>query len=239
MEQIKPILGIVVRVLFILVIAGTTMISLATGYIMFAPDSFPKPFRLVFSYPGSDGIPVAGMSCVDICACNCGSVVAGGSSDDHDGSSGGSTSGYHPGYGFLPGRGIKIDTGSKIINLSDGRRLIRVNIVLEFEPSDINAYENYLEELEAAASGEEEGGGHGGEEGGATVDYLTQFEEEIDARMPAIDDAIISVISQHTFEDLYTTEGKEALREEIMEKVNESVPDERVIAVYFSEFVIE
>jgi len=128
---------------------------------------------------------------------------------------------------LLPGEGIMIDTGAKIINLAEpgGRRYIRINIVLEFAPP-------HADETEAAAA-------HG-EEGEAAVDpAVDAFTTQVNAKLPMINDTVITLLSSKNFESLYTAEGKEALRLEIKEKVQTLMPHDEVLGVYFTEFVVE
>lgn len=209
MDKVLKILNIVIRVVALIVITATAILSLSMAYIMFAPDEFPKPFRLVYQY--AESVP-----------------------------------GYMP-SGVLPpveteplatvepteepihpGEGIMVDMSTKIINLSDpsGRKYIRLTVVLEFEP-------------EAAAEGEEEAasGGHGGEEGDA--DPNAAFLEKVNARMPLMDDVVITLLSTKSYDALYTAEGKEALRTEIQNAINEKLPEFHVISVYFTEFVVQ
>ena len=54
-----------------------------------------------------------------------------------------------------------------------------------------------------------------------------------------INDTVITLLSSKSFEQLYTTEGKEALRREIMEKIQSLMPHDELLGVYFTEFVVE
>ncbi|MDR0311626.1 MAG: flagellar basal body-associated FliL family protein [Acidobacteriota bacterium] len=55
----------------------------------------------------------------------------------------------------------------------------------------------------------------------------------------AVRDAIISLLSSKTAEQVITAEGKEALREEIRVLVNERLPKNRVSEVYIVDFVVQ
>ena len=91
------------------------------------------------------------------------------------------------------GQGFMVDTGTKIINLVDqtGRKYLRVGVVLEFAPPD-PAYFSMVEEEKAA--------------------YLTTFNENMELKLPVINDIIITLLSSQTFESVYTAEGKEMIR---------------------------
>jgi|WetSurMetagenome_2_1015567.scaffolds.fasta_scaffold205921_2 flagellar basal body-associated protein FliL len=198
MEKISKILNLVLKILLIVLIGVTTLLSLTMAYIMFAPDSFPKPFYLNYSYPnGGSSTPNEVVVVVPT-----------------------------PTPTLEPGKGIMYNTGSKIINLNEpnGRRYIKVSITLEFEP--------HVAAVEKPATG-------GGEGAAPTVDPSTAFQTEISAKAPIIDDIIISLISQKKFDELYTADGKEKLRKEIMDQLNSSLPEYRIMSVYFTEFVVE
>jgi flagellar FliL protein len=57
--------------------------------------------------------------------------------------------------------------------------------------------------------------------------------------MPAINDSLITLISSKSFEQINTAEGKEMLRLEIMDLVNSRLTEYHVIAIYFTEFVVQ
>ncbi len=121
---------------------------------------------------------------------------------------------------IVPGEGIMLNMSTKIINLVDptGRKYIRVTIVAEFAPDDPE-YKSLPEEEKIA--------------------YLTAFEEKLNSRLPIMDDTVITLLSTKTYEDLYTAEGKEKLRAEIMQILSEKLVDLHLISIYFTEFVVQ
>jgi flagellar FliL protein len=121
---------------------------------------------------------------------------------------------------FVPGEGIMLNMSTKIINLVDpgGRKYIRVTVVVEFAPDDPE-YEALPEEEKTA--------------------YLESFNEKLNSRLPIMDDTVITLLSTKTYEDLYTAEGKEKLRTEIMDTLSEKLVDLHIISVYFTEFVVQ
>lgn len=125
-----------------------------------------------------------------------------------------------PTHQYLPGEGIMVDMSTKIINLIDpgGHRYIRVTIVVEFAP-DNPEFESLPEEEKTA--------------------YLTEFEDKINTRLPIMDDTIITLLSTKTYEDLYTAEGKEHLRMEIMQLLSQRLTDMHILSIYFTEFVVQ
>lgn len=121
---------------------------------------------------------------------------------------------------FIPGEGIMVDMSTKIINLVDpgGHKYIRVTIVVEFAP-DNPEFEALPEEEKNA--------------------YLVEFEEKLTSRLPVMDDTVITLLSTKTYEDLYTAEGKEKLRMEIMGLLSQKLPDLHILSIYFTEFVVQ
>lgn len=180
----KILLGLV---LFILVAT-----NLAIAYIIFAPDTLPKPFYFLYMTP-SQLTPTS------------------------------SPEGEHTEETVAevkPGQGLMVDTGSKIVNLVDptGRKYLRVGVVLEFAPSD----PEYL------SLPEEE-----------RVAFINEFNTEMESKLPVINDILITLFASQTFDKVYTAEGKELLRMQIKEMVNKQLPEYHVIAVYFTEFVVQ
>jgi flagellar protein FliL len=123
-------------------------------------------------------------------------------------------------HNYLPGEGVMLDMSTKIINLVDptGRRYIRLTIVVEFAPDN----PDYL------SMPEEE-----------KTTYLTEFNDKLSARLPIMDDTVITLLSTKTYEDLYTADGKEKLRTEIMNDLASKLPDLHIISIYFTEFVVQ
>ena len=63
--------------------------------------------------------------------------------------------------------------------------------------------------------------------------------DEILKRLPQVRDSIIMILPARKVEDLQSAEGKNALRAEIMAKLNELMGRDLVKKVYFTEFVIQ
>lgn len=124
---------------------------------------------------------------------------------------------------IMPGEGLMETMSTKIVNLagSTTNQYIRITIVLEFVPKAVVT--------PTAATGGE----------GTTVDPNADLEASIQARMPMMDDIVITLLASKTYADLYTAEGKENLRSEIMNAINTKLPELRVMSVYFTEFVVQ
>jgi flagellar FliL protein len=119
------------------------------------------------------------------------------------------------------GNGILFPLGERIVNLADpgGYRYLRIAITLEFLPESAEFYK--LPPAERAAREEE-------------------FQAEVTRQKPLIDDLVISILSSKTFADIFTLEGKEQLKAELIEKLNATLGDKKYVgAVYFTDFVVQ
>jgi flagellar basal body-associated protein FliL len=192
----KSILPKILQIFALVLMAIFSLTGLAAAYIIFAPDNLPKPFYLQYNYPTVVTELTPGATASDI------------------------TPTPDLNHTYLPGEGIMINTGTKIINLSDptGRKYIRITIVIELAPND-PAYFSMTEEEKAT--------------------YVTTFSSEVTAKLPVIEDAIITQISTKTFEELYTAQGKENLRVELSNLIMQRMPEYHILSVYFTEFVVE
>ena len=119
----------------------------------------------------------------------------------------------------VPGEGVLFDVGTKDINLADpgGRRYLKVGIVLEFAPHDTAWYTLATEQR---------------------AELQALFESEMATKQGVIEDLVKSIISSKSFEQVYTLEGKEALRQEIINRINQMLPTQLVMYVYFNQFEV-
>lgn len=138
-----------------------------------------------------------------------------------------------------PEKGIVLDLGDFTMNLSDvePRRYLKANVAVEItnpEP-DPNAP---AEEKPKKEGGHGEGGGEGGGEGAAAP--ATGIAAEMEQYKPAIRDAVITVLTSKTSDELATTAGKELAKQQIAEAVNGIFDGEReVIRVSFGQFIMQ
>ncbi|MCB9134619.1 MAG: flagellar basal body-associated FliL family protein [Anaerolineales bacterium] len=176
-------------------------ITFFMAYIMIAPDDWPKPFYLVYRIPtpSADSVAHAAEPTTVAVPTEPPPAVP---------------------VEIRAGQGLMVDTGTKIVNLAEpsGRRYIKVNIVLEFAPTDLGYY----------TMGEEE-----------KIAFENEFFAEIETKLPVINDLLITQLSSQTFESVYTADGKETLRIQITDLLNTRLPEYRVIFVYFTEFVVQ
>jgi len=61
----------------------------------------------------------------------------------------------------------------------------------------------------------------------------------LDARMPQIRDVILTLVTSKTFADIRTPDGKERLREDVIERIDHVLQQPAVKSVYFTEFIVQ
>ena len=66
-----------------------------------------------------------------------------------------------------------------------------------------------------------------------------ELPKTIENEVPKIRDTIIRVLSSRSSADILTAEGKERLRDELRDAVNQTLGAEDVSKVYFTEFIIQ
>lgn len=129
-----------------------------------------------------------------------------------------------------PERGIVLDLGDFTMNLSDiqPRRYLKANVAVEV-----------TNPMPEPAVEEKSSGGHGGH-GAAAPDPKKALIEEMEQYKPAIRDAVITVLTSKTSDELATTAGKELAKQQIAEAVNGIFDGEReVIRVSFGQFIMQ
>ncbi len=130
-----------------------------------------------------------------------------------------------------PERGLVLDLGDFTMNLSDvePRRYLKANVAVEITNP----------EPDPAAEEVKPSGGHGGH-GAAAPDPKSALIAEMEQYKPAIRDAVITVLTSKTSDELATTAGKELAKQQIAESVNGIFDGEReVIRVSFGQFIMQ
>ncbi len=61
----------------------------------------------------------------------------------------------------------------------------------------------------------------------------------IESRLPQVRDSILMILPTKKYDEISTTDGKIALRTEVMEKINTLMTKGRVNNIYFTEFVVQ
>lgn len=131
-----------------------------------------------------------------------------------------------------PQKGIVVELGDFTMNLSDiePRRYLKAEVAIE-----VTNPEPIPEEQPKKAAG-----GHGGHGAAAPADPRDAIIEEMEQYKPAIRDAVITVLSSKTSDELSTTAGKELAKQQISEAVNGIFDGEReVIRVSFGQFIMQ
>ena len=69
-----------------------------------------------------------------------------------------------------------------------------------------------------------------------SADTLTP---EIDKKKPLIRDIVVSTLSSKTYEEVSTQKGKNRLKDEIVDRLNEVLADGHIKNIYFTDFVVQ
>ena len=181
-------------------------------YIVVLPDDYPKPFyvSLVDSPPPSANTHAASSA----------SSSHSTSSTSAKGATPAAAKAAAPRAVPVPGEGMMYETGTKIVNLADpgGRRYLKISVVMEFAPHDPAFY---------TLTGEKK------------TEAIAEFSKEMANKKPIIDDLLNTLLASKTFDKIYTVEGKESLRQEIVARINVLLPQQKLMFVYFTEFVVQ
>jgi flagellar FliL protein len=116
--------------------------------------------------------------------------------------------------------GVLYPTRERIVNLSDNGilRYLKTTIVLE------------ISDPEAAKGG---GGDDHGKKG------PPELPKDLKNKAAMIEDKITGVLTAKTASELMTPEGKQRLKEELKEGLNKALHEDRIMAVYFTDFIIQ
>lgn len=68
---------------------------------------------------------------------------------------------------------------------------------------------------------------------------IPELQAELETKRDVLRDTVITVLSSKTFEEVQTTKGKQNLKEEIIDRINEFLVDGRVVNMFFTEFVVQ
>jgi len=66
-----------------------------------------------------------------------------------------------------------------------------------------------------------------------------EVQTELNKRLPQIRDSILMILPSKRFDDISSVEGKIALRDEILEKLNSLLTQGKITNIYFKEFVVQ
>jgi flagellar FliL protein len=124
------------------------------------------------------------------------------------------------------------DLGQFIVNLSESSSFLKVHIMMEYDAS-------ILDKAEKEAGGKAHGGGASG--GGGEAKKEGGFHPHMAPKETQMRDVIIRILSSKTSQEMLTAEGKERLKDELVEGLNEAIgmEDPPVTSVFFTEFIIQ
>ncbi|MEZ4520597.1 MAG: flagellar basal body-associated FliL family protein [Thermomicrobiales bacterium] len=120
----------------------------------------------------------------------------------------------------MPEKGITYSAGERVVNLADagGFRYLKTEIVLEIIVEDANPDELRGEALAAARE---------------------ELKMEIEPLEPEIQDVITLLLSSKNVAEVSTPEGKSGLKAELLDALGEVIGEERLLDLYFTQFVIQ
>ena len=115
---------------------------------------------------------------------------------------------------------VMYPTKERIVNLTDkaATKYLKVSLTLEFIDTKLKDPPK----------------------GPAVLAQQTEFAAEMSGHTAVIDDALVTTLSSKSSTDLLKSDGKEALKNELMDRVNHALHDEeKVVNVYFTGFIIQ
>jgi len=65
------------------------------------------------------------------------------------------------------------------------------------------------------------------------------FKARIDDLRPKIDDVIMTLLSSKKYDEISSMEGKQALKEELIDAINKIFGYDAVMNVYFTQFLVQ
>jgi flagellar FliL protein len=115
---------------------------------------------------------------------------------------------------------VMYPTKERVVNLTDrsAAKYLKVSLTLEF-------IDNKLKDPP---------------KGAAVTTQQTDFAAEMSPYSAIIDDALVTTLSSKGSADLLKLDGKEALKNELIDRVNKALhEEEKVVNVYFTSFIIQ
>jgi flagellar FliL protein len=119
-----------------------------------------------------------------------------------------------------------------IVNLSENISFLKCTLLIEFDPVLMD---------KALGLNGKDGKAHGGGAAGGGAKVEESGHPHFTERQPMIRDAVINVLASKKVQDVITPEGKDRLKEELIESINESLGlnEDPVVNIYFLEFIIQ
>jgi flagellar FliL protein len=120
----------------------------------------------------------------------------------------------------VPEHGVPVSLGERVVNLADpgGFRYLKAEVVLELLNPEVDPDK-------------------------LTADQLKQKQTELQAslspRQAEIQDVLTMVLSSKTVDQVTSPQGKEALKQELKDRLQPLITKYQIKAVYFAQFVIQ
>jgi flagellar FliL protein len=116
--------------------------------------------------------------------------------------------------------GMLYPTRERIVNLADTGilRYLKVTLVLEvFDPENPKG---------EAKGGEEKKG-------------KEELPKDLRPKLPVMEDRITAILSARTATELMSADGKQRLKDDLRDGLNQVLQEDRILAVYFTDFIIQ
>lgn len=125
--------------------------------------------------------------------------------------------------------GLMYPLSERVLNLaaspSGGPHFARIQLTLEFDRPAVGPGSKPPAANAAAAK--------------STAPVLEPGLEPVTARKAQIDDAIVRIVGSKTLEMMTSDDGRQALKQEIMDAVTEIVPSPDIAAVYINNLIVQ
>lgn len=128
------------------------------------------------------------------------------------------------------------DLGAFVVNLSENSSFLKAHIMMEYDAA-------LIDKQTAPKEGGEDGGkAHGGgASGGAAAEGAGGVHPHLAKKENVLRDVVIQILSSKQSSELLTADGKNRLKQELVDGLNEAIGLEEppVVGVLFTEFIIQ
>lgn len=116
--------------------------------------------------------------------------------------------------------GVPVTLGERVVNLADpgGFRYLKTEIVLSLSDPAVPSADLTGDKLKEEQS---------------------RLNLEIDPIRPQIQDVLTTVLTSKTVADVSTPQGKEALKQELLAQLQPLLGQQRILGIYFAQFLIQ
>jgi flagellar basal body-associated protein FliL len=128
------------------------------------------------------------------------------------------------------------DLGQFVVNLSETTSFLKVHIMMEYDGGIID------KQTAAKEGGEEGGKAHGGgASGGEKAEGAGGVHPHLAKKENQLRDVVIQILSSKQSSEVLTSDGKNRLKQELVDGLNEAIGLEEppVVGILFTEFIIQ